>query len=206
MSKYDPEMTMKHSVTFPDVYSVGSTVDVNSAKDQPVLSVDATGNFDATDYNKGWRVIIGRGTAREEEGTVTSINAGVSITLDENLTYAHTAAQADVVEVCWAALSEVITKKHYKRIALFIPADWTTAALSYLGCIDPDGTFLEIMGATAVAELTSAGVVASRCIVMDGIHMEGLGVVPYIKIRSGIEGTEVEQYTKNVRIRYVLMR
>ena len=70
----DSEMTVKHSVTFPDVYSTGSTVDLNSAADQTTLSVAATGNFDATNYNKGNRVIIGRGTAREEEGYVDTIN------------------------------------------------------------------------------------------------------------------------------------
>ena len=202
----DSEMTVKHSVVFPTVYSTGSTVDVNSASGQPLLSVAATTNFNATDFAKGWRVIINRGGEREEERTVLSINAGVSISFDVNLTYTHTAAQADVVEVCWAALSEVINKKHYKKIVLFVPADWTTAALSYLGCPEPDGTFLQVMGATAVTELTSAAVVASRCIVMDGIHMEGLGVIPYLKIRSGVAGTEVDQYTKGVKIRYVLMR
>jgi len=277
----DPEMTVINSVGFPEVLSAGSTIDLSNASGQTTLSVAATTNFDDTDYAKGWRIIIGHGTAREEEATVATVNEGTDLVLDDNLTFNHTvdadttvdvesdpdgdnkilkvtattnflagetvtvdtgeadectyiiaSVQAgdsltmttvlqrthaatevvnqigttDVVQVLWAGLSEVINKKHYKRIVLFIPANWTTAALSYLGCPDPDGTFLQVMGATGVAELTSAGVVASRCIVMDGIHMEGLGVIPYLKIRSGVAGTEVDQYTKGVRIRYALMR
>jgi len=202
----DSEMTVKNSVTFPDVFSTGSTVDADSAAAQPVLNVAATANFSATDKAKGWRIIINRGGAREEEATILSIQAGTSITLDANLTYEHTAAQADVVEVCWAALSEVITKKHYKKIALFLPDDWTTAAISFLGCITADGTFVEVMTSTAVAELAIAGVVASRCIVMDGIAMEGLEAVPFLILRSGVAATEIDQGAGDVKINYALMR
>ena len=202
----DNEMTKKHSVTFPDVFSTGSFVDVNSAADQAVLSVDATTNFSAVDEAKGWRVIIGRGTVREEEGTIASISAGVSITLDENLTYAHTAAQADVVEVCWAALSDIIDKTHHKKIALFLPADWTTAGITFLGCLTPDGTYIQVVKATDVAELPIASVAASKCIVMDGIVMQGLEAVPYLQLRSGTGVAEIDQGNGNVEINYVLMR
>jgi len=203
---HDPEMSVKNSVTFPDVYSAGSTVDADSAADQAVLSVAATGNFDDTDEAKGWRVIIGRGTAREEEGTIASINAGVSITLDDNLTYAHTAAQADVVEVCWAALSDVIDKTHYKKIALFLPADWTTAAIEFLGCDTPDGTFLPVVKATDVAVVAIASVAASKAIGLDGIVMQGVETMPYLQLRSGVAATEVDQGNGNVEVNYILMR
>lgn len=202
---FDPEMTVKNKVGFPDVKSTGSTVDADSAAAQAVLNVAATTNFNATDYAKGWRVIIGRGTAREEEGTVLSIQAGISITLDANLTYAHTAVQADVVEVLWAGLSEVIVKKHYKRLALFLGANWLTAKITFLGCLIKDGTYLEIDSGIAGAELTVADAEASKAIGLDGILMESLEAVPYLKLRSGVEGTEVDQYN-HANVNYVLMR
>ena len=201
----DLEMTVRNSVTFPNVFSVGSTVDESSAAAQKVVSVAATTNFDATDFAKGWRVIIGRGTVREEEGTIASISAGISITLDDNLTYAHTAVQADVVEVIWAGLSEVIVKKHYKKIALFLPSDWKTAGITFLGCNTPDGTFIQVVKATDVAELAVASVAASMCIGMDGIIMQALEAIPYLKLRSGVAATEVDQYA-NAEIAYCLMR
>ena len=200
----DPEMTIKHKVTFPDVTSVGSTVDVNSASGQTVLSVAATTNFHATDGNKGWRVIINRGGDREEECTIASINAGVSITMDENLVYTHTAAQADVVEVLWAGISEVITKKHYKRLALFLPSTWVTAKITFAGCITKDGTYLEVQSGIAGAELEVASMVASKVIGLDGILFQSLEAIPYLKLRSGVEGTEVDQYN-DAKIEYVLM-
>ena len=203
----DVEMTVKHSVTFPDVYSVGSFVDVNSNSGQPLLSVDTTANFDATDNAKGWRVIIGRGTAREEEKTILSIDAGVSISFDDNLIYTHTAAQADVVEVIWAALSTLLDKRHYKRISFFTPSDWKSAAIEFLGCITKDGIFVPVLKATDVAVVAIASVAASQCIGLDGIVMQPLEAISYLKLRSGVAATEVDQNTaKDVEISYVLMR
>ena len=201
----DPEMTAKNSVIFPDVTSVGSTVDENTASGQPILKVAATGNFDATDGNLGWRVIINRGGDREEEGTVLSIQAGASITLDSNLTYAHTAAQADVVEVLWAGLSEVITKKHYKRLVLFVPSTWITAKITFAGCLTENGTYLEVQSGIAGAELEVASMVASKVVGLDGILFQSLEAIPYLKLRSGVEGTEVDQYS-DAEINYILMR
>ncbi len=77
----------------PDGSTV-TTVDVNTASGQKVLSVAATTMFDTGDS-----VVIGYGTAREEDKIIDTIQAGVSITLTANLDYAHTAAQADEVSV-----------------------------------------------------------------------------------------------------------
>ena len=202
---YDPEMTSKGSVLFPDTYATGSTVDADSAASQAVLGVAATGNFSATDGVLGWRVIIGRGTAREEEATILSIQAGISITLDTNLVYAHTAAQADVVELLWAGLSEVITKKHYKKLALFLPSTWVTAGITFVGCTTKTGTYVQLVKGTDVAELAIASVAASKCIGLDGIIMEALENIPYIKLRSGVSGTEVDQYN-DAEVEYIKMR
>ena len=71
-----------------------TTVDADSAAGQKVLNAASTTGFVIND-----RVLINSGGARQEHGYVTSIQAGVSITLRANLTYEHTAAQADVVDV-----------------------------------------------------------------------------------------------------------
>ncbi len=86
----DQDMHVTGHIEIPTVYSTGSDIDATAAKGQKVVPVAATGNFSATDYQPGWRVILDRGTDREEEGTVASISEGVSITLDANLVYNHT--------------------------------------------------------------------------------------------------------------------
>ena len=75
-------------------YLTGSTVDAASAAGQKVLNVTATTAFTAGD-----KIIINRDGDREEVGDIASIQAGVSVTLVANLTYTHTLAQADVVEI-----------------------------------------------------------------------------------------------------------
>jgi len=74
-------------------YGVDTTVDETSADGQPVLKVAATAGFSEADT-----VIINRGGDREEEKVVDSIQAGVSLTMTENLEFEHTAGQADAVE------------------------------------------------------------------------------------------------------------
>jgi hypothetical protein len=72
-----------------------TAVDITSAAAQKVLSVASTTGLKQYD-----RVVINRGGDREEFGTINTIDAGVSITLLDNLQYEHTLAQADVVETC----------------------------------------------------------------------------------------------------------
>ena len=69
-----------------------TTVNSNSNSGQPTVNVTATSMFLV-----GMPVEIGYGTARSEEGRIASISAGVSITLESNLIYTHTAADADTV-------------------------------------------------------------------------------------------------------------
>jgi len=82
--------------------SATTTVDVNSNSGQKVLSVAATTMFTAGDT-----VIINKDGAREETGVIDTIQAGVSITLIVNLTFTHTAAQADVVAVQTGTRDEI---------------------------------------------------------------------------------------------------
>lgn len=75
-----------NGIEYSRVYSNETNVDETSAKDQLVLKVKATTGYVATD-----KVIINRGGDREEEGVVNTVQAGISLTLVDNLTYEHTA-------------------------------------------------------------------------------------------------------------------
>lgn len=277
---HDPEMTVKKSVLFPDVTSAGNAADESNASGQKVFKLSLTANFDATNYALGNRVIIGKGTAREEEGTIDTLSANVSITMDDNLTYNHTVTQEQTLDqesaaaqknvyitatanllvgetvvmsageaeeesgviasvdtnvkivlvanlanthavgrkckhtapagisavlVLWAGISEVITKRHYKRLALSLPSTWVTAKITFAGCVTKDGTYLEVQSGIAGAELEVASMVASKVVGLDGILFQSLEAIPYLKLRSGVEGTEVDQYN-DAEIEYVLMR
>jgi hypothetical protein len=67
-------------------------VDQDSASGQEVLNVDSTAGFFVGDT-----VDINPGGPREETGVIASIQAGVSLTLEDPLANAHTALQNDMV-------------------------------------------------------------------------------------------------------------
>lgn len=69
-----------------------TTVDANSAATQKVLNVTATTGFSA-----GGFIVINEGGAREETKIIDTVQSGISLTVTTNLTYAHTATQADTV-------------------------------------------------------------------------------------------------------------
>ena len=98
---------------WPSIYT--TTIDLDSSAAQTVLSVASTTPFPA-----GSHVIIGEGTTREERATVASLSAGVSLTMAAVLTYAHTAAQADVVELMTPFLDDDVDQ----ALALFVAAAW----------------------------------------------------------------------------------
>jgi hypothetical protein len=77
---------------FTTVTTSSTTVDADSAANQKVLNVTATGAFTA-----GQLVVINDGGARHEVAKIASITAGVSLTMVANLVNAHTAVQADTV-------------------------------------------------------------------------------------------------------------
>ena len=273
----DPEMTVKNKVTFPDeTYDTGSDCDESNASGQKVVKVAAP----TATMVSGDRVIIGRGTAREEGGVVDSVDADVSITLLVNLTYNHTVTQEQtldqesaaaqknvyitatanllvgetvvmsageaeeesgviaavvandyitlvdnlanthavarkckhtaptgisVVEVIMRDTSTVLRKKHHTKIALSLPSTWTTAAITFLGCMTLDGTYFQVVKGSDVAELSIASVTASKTIGLDGTLMEALAHIPYLKLRSGTAATPVDQ-GNDLDIDYVLMR
>lgn len=92
--------TVQDTILRPFATAVGNTtVDATSSNGQKELNVAATSNFAV-----GQTVIIGAGTARMEFGVITAIVAGVSIFLKKNLTYEHTAGDADKVKT-WQSVS-----------------------------------------------------------------------------------------------------
>ena len=82
------------------VSSIHTTVNANSNAAQKVLNVAST-----TGFNVGETVSINPLGARMEYGVIDTIQVGISLTLLVNLTYTHTAAQADSVLSCvWTDL------------------------------------------------------------------------------------------------------
>ena len=73
---------------------VKTTVDSDSASGQKVLNVTATTGFSAGDVVEIDSAGAGGGA---ETATIASVQDGVSLTMVANLTYTHTAAQADIV-------------------------------------------------------------------------------------------------------------
>ena len=88
-----PKPPLQSLASIRTIGTVEAYVDENTAKSQPVLKVNATSGFTADDT-----VIVHRCERREEELTILSVQEDVSLTMTENLTYAHTALQADRVE------------------------------------------------------------------------------------------------------------
>ena len=79
----------------PDDSTASTTVDVSSLLGQKVLSVAATTGFTAGDS-----VVVNHGGARNEVHEINTVQAGISLTMIDNLKYTHTLAQADVVRLC----------------------------------------------------------------------------------------------------------
>lgn len=73
-------------------YSVTTTVDSSSSSGQKVLNAAST-----TGFVVGSRIIIDEGNANEETGYIASIQAGVSLTMEDNLSITH--AVSEVVKV-----------------------------------------------------------------------------------------------------------
>jgi hypothetical protein len=93
-----------------------TTVDADSAAGQKVLNVAATTDFTVGDY-----IYISKAGLeyKAEIGKVASIQAGVSLTLEENLEWAHTGADAETVkEVTLDGADGILTHKENFIIGL----------------------------------------------------------------------------------------
>ncbi|MCK4828682.1 hypothetical protein KA005_73810, partial [bacterium] len=92
-------------------YGVATDVDQDSASGQKVLYVTST-----TGFSPGDLIVINRGGDRDEDKIIDTVQAGVSLTVTVNLTYAHTAAQGDDVEkyIEFVEVSGAPTQSQYR--------------------------------------------------------------------------------------------
>lgn len=81
--------------------------------------------------------------------------------------------------------SSVLVKKHYKNIAIFLPANWVTSTITFQGCDTATGTFIQIVKGSNAAAITIASVAASKCIVLDDMVLKAIEPVPFIKLVAG---------------------
>jgi len=81
--------------------------------------------------------------------------------------------------------STVLQKKHYKNIAIFLPANWVTGTITFKGCLTEDGTFIPVVKGSDVVAITIPSVAASKCIVLDSLILKALAPVPYIMLVAG---------------------
>ena len=88
-----------------------------------------------------------------------------------------------------ATESTVLDKRHYKFMAIFLPANWITGTITFNGCATIDGTFLPIVNADDVGAVTIASVAHSQCIVLNGEILEALVAVPFITLVAGASQT-----------------
>jgi hypothetical protein len=81
-------------------------------------------------------------------------------------------------------VSTVFDKSHHQNIALLLPANWVTSAITLKGCNTPDGTFLPILKASDAGAVTVAAVAADNIVVFDGAIKDAIAAVPFIQLVS----------------------
>ncbi len=91
------------------------------------------------------------------------------------------------------ALSGVIPIGPYAFTALFLPAAWTAAAITFDGSADGGLTWAPVYGDDGTeVSIASGSVVAGRVIVNKAV-LEQLAVLTHIRLRSGTSGLPVNQ-------------
>ena len=120
------------------------------------------------------------------------------------LDHEMTVKAPDAVIAINTSLSSVIRKGYYRRMVLFMPADWTAADITFVVSNSADGTFNKLTYGSDGEEVTIKAV-ASVVIILDGKVKEALEACPYIKIRSGTALLPVNQLAER-SIGIVLMR
>lgn len=96
--------------------------------------------------------------------------------------------------------STVLVKKHYKNLAIFLPANWVTSVITLKGCDTKDGTFVPLVYASDGSAVTISSVAASKCVIIDGVIRNALAV-PYLMLISA----ETQTVSKKI-ITIVMMR
>lgn len=90
-------------------------------------------------------------------------------------------------------LSPAVDLGEESLAAIQMPAAWTAAALTFQ--VSADGVTYQSMYDSGNAEVTiaSAGVVASRFITFVATLVDAFRAVRYLKVRSGVAATPVQQ-------------
>ena len=103
------------------------------------------------------------------------------------------------------SISEVIPKAHHSYMSIFLPSNWTTAKITFLGCDSYDGTYIQVLSATDGSEVNIPAVAASKAIVLDTEFLEAIIAIPFLKLRSGTLIAPVNQVTE-ASIKIILRR
>ena len=80
--------------------------------------------------------------------------------------------------------STTLNKRHYRNVAIFLPANWVTSIISVTGCDTADGTFIPVVKGSDATAVTIASVAASKCIILDDLTLKALEPVPYIRLKA----------------------
>ena len=112
-----------------------------------------------------------------------------------------TAIRRTIVISAGESISTVLDKSHYSYMAISLPSDWTTAAITFLACDTIDGTFQQVVHSTDASEVNIPSVAASKFIVLDTEFLEAIIAIPYLRIRSGTLNAPVNQVAEaNIKI------
>lgn len=93
------------------------------------------------------------------------------------------------------ALSSAIELQGYQPVSLIIPGStWSSAAIAFVACDTPGGTYLPVYSDTAEVSLSSALTKGgARAFAFRGDYAHVLGGFSYLKIHSGAGGSTVNQ-------------
>jgi hypothetical protein len=101
--------------------------------------------------------------------------------------------QASAAIASGTSQSAAIDMREYVIAALLMPAAWDLAAITFLACDTQGGTFLPVYDdAGTEVTIASANAVAGRAIVNKTV-LEQLAGIRWLKIRSGVAATPVNQ-------------
>jgi len=79
--------------------------------------------------------------------------------------------------------STVLDKSRYRNIAIFLPANWVTSAITLKGCDTVGGTFNPIVFSD-VSAVAIASVAANKVVVLSDLAKDAIASVPFIQLVS----------------------
>jgi len=79
--------------------------------------------------------------------------------------------------------STILDKSRYKNIAIFLPDNWVTSAITLKGCDTVDGTFNPIVFSD-VSAVTIASVAKNKVVVLSDLNRDAIASVPFIQLVS----------------------